>query len=67
MAIYSKILSWILNINIRGSGSGKGNALRNLINHQPGIDKIYPYVKGPSEVRYQFLINKREKVGLDLF
>ena len=26
---------------VRGSGSGKTNALLNLINNQPGIDKIY--------------------------
>ena len=26
---------------IRGSGSGKTNALSNLINNQPDIDKIY--------------------------
>ena len=28
-------------IIIRGSGSGKTNALLNLINKQPGIEKIY--------------------------
>ena len=28
-----------------GSGSGKTNALLNLINHQPDIDKIYLYAK----------------------
>ena len=30
---------------IRGSGSGKTNALLNLINNQPDINKIYLYVK----------------------
>ena len=30
---------------ICGSGSGKTNALLNLINNQPDIDKIYLYVK----------------------
>ena len=30
---------------IGGSGSGKTNALLNLINNQPDIDKIYLYVK----------------------
>ena len=30
---------------ISGSGSGKTNALFNLINNQPDIDKIYLYVK----------------------
>ena len=51
---------------IRGSGSGKTNALLNLINHQPDIDKIYLYAKDPYEAHYQYLINKRE-VGIDHF
>ena len=50
-----------------GSGSGKTNALLNLINNQPDIDKIYLYAKDPYEAKYQYLINKREKVGLDHF
>ena len=50
-----------------GSGSGKTNALLNLINNQPGIDKIYLYTKDPYEKKYQYLINKREKVGLNHF
>ena len=45
---------------IGGSGSGKTNALLNLINNQPDIDKIYLYAKDPYEAKYQFLINKRE-------
>ena len=49
------------------SGSGKANALLNLINNQPDIDKIYLYAKDPYEAKYQYLINKREKVGLDHF
>ena len=49
------------------SGSGKTNALLNLINNQPDIDKIYLYSKDPREAKYQYLINKREKVGLDHF
>ena len=52
---------------IGGSGSGKTNALLNLINNQPDIDKIYLYAKDPYEAKYQYLINKREKVGLNLF
>ena len=52
---------------IGGSGSGKTNALLNLINNQPDIDKIYLYPKDPYEAKYQYLINKREKVGLDHF
>ena len=39
----------------------------NLINNQPGNNKIYPYAKDPYEAKYQYLINKREKVGLDHF
>ena len=50
-----------------GSGSGKTNALLNLINNQPDIDKIYLYAKDPYEAKYQYLINKRGKVGLDHF
>ena len=49
------------------SGSGKANALLNLINNQPDIAKIYLYAKDPYEAKYQYLINKREKVGLDHF
>ena len=41
--------------------------LANLINNQPDIDKIYLYAKDPYEAKYQYLINKREKVGLDHF
>ena len=41
------------------------NALLNLINNQPGIDKIYLYAKDPFDVKFQCLINKREKVGLN--
>ena len=52
---------------IRGSGSGKTNALLNLINNQPDIDKIYLYAKDPYETKYQYLNDKREKVGLDHF
>ena len=39
----------------------------NLINNQPDIDKIYLYAKDPYERKYQYLIHKREKVGLDHF
>ena len=43
------------------------NALLNLINNQPDIDKLCLYAKDPYEAKYQYLINKREKVGLDHF
>ena len=52
---------------IGGSGSGKTNALLNLINNQPDIDKIYLHAKDPYQAKYQYLINKCEKVGLDHF
>ena len=52
---------------IGGSGTGKTNALLNLINNQQGIDKIYLYVKDPYEDKYQYLINKRESVELKHF
>ena len=52
---------------VGGSGSGKTNALLNLINNQPDIDNIYLYAKDPYQTKYQYLINKREKVGLDHF
>ena len=39
----------------------------NLINNQPGIDKIYLYVKDPYEAKYQYLLSKREKVEVDHF
>ena len=51
---------------IGGSGSGKTNALLNLINNQPDIDKIYLYAKDPYENKYQFLIKKRESTGIEL-
>ena len=50
---------------IGGSGSGKTNVLLNLIENQPDIDKIYLYAKDPYEAKYQYLINKREGVGID--
>ena len=52
---------------VDGSESGKTNALLNLINNQPDIDKIYLYAKDPYEAKYQYLINKCEKVELDHF
>ena len=49
---------------IGGSGSGKTNALINLINKQKDIDKIYLYGKDLSEPKYEYLIKKRENVGI---
>ena len=52
---------------IVGSGSGKTNALLNLINKEPDIDKIYLYAKDPCEAKCQYLINKRESTELKHF
>ena len=54
-------LYWILIIG--GSRSGKTNALLNLINHEPDIDKIYLYAKDLCEAKNQLIINKRESTG----
>ena len=55
-------------ILIQGSsGSGKTNALLNLINNQTDIGKIYLYAKDPYEAKYQFLINKTEGTRLKHF
>ena len=37
------------------------------MSNQSDIDKIYLYIKDPYEAKHQYLINKRKKVGLDLF
>ena len=52
---------------IGGSGSGKINVLLNLVENQPDIDKIYLYAKDSYEAKYQYLINKREGVGINDF
>ena len=49
---------------VGGSGSGKTNAFFNLINNEADIDKIYLYPKDPYKVKYQLLINKRQRTGL---
>ena len=46
-------------IIIVGSGSGKTNALINLINEQNDIGKIYLYATDLSEPKYEYLIKKR--------
>ena len=50
-----------------GSGSRKTDLLLNLIENQPDIDKICLYAKDPYEAKYQYLINKKEGVGIDYF
>ena len=49
---------------IIASGCGKTNSLFNLINQEPDIVKIYFYAEDLYEVKYQFLINKKESTGL---
>ena len=47
-----------------GSGSGKTNALINLVNNKPDIEKVCLYAKDLCEANYQLLINERESTGL---
>ena len=62
---YSERNDWSFRMLIIGpSGSGKTNTLFHLINHLHPIDKIYLYAKNIDEKKYQFLIIKREQVGL---
>ena len=49
---------------IGGLGSGKANALINLINEQNDIDKIYLSPRDLSEPKYEYLIKKREDIGI---
>ena len=63
MAIYSR--SSIQDTYCRRFLIWKTNVLLSLINNQQDIDKIYLYAKDPYEAKYQYSINKREKVGLN--
>ena len=49
---------------IGGSGSGKTNALLNLIKEQDEIDNTYLYAKDLSEPKYEILIKKGEDAGI---
>ena len=49
---------------IGGSGSGKTNALLNLINELNDIDKIYLYARYLHESKYKILIKKRKDGGI---
>ena len=46
------------------SGSGKTNAMLNLINHEPDIDKTHLYAKDPYDPKCQLLTNQRESTVL---
>ena len=48
------------------SGSWKTNALLNLIDNEPDIEKIYVYAKDPFETKYHFL-KKPRKFRLKVF
>ena len=48
---------------IGGSGSGKTNALLNLINEKDDIDKTYLYAEDLSETKHEFLIKNRDDAG----
>ena len=55
---------------IRGSGSGKTNALLNLMKQQDDYDyiiivNIHLYVKDPNEQNINIIIKKREKNSLE--
>ena len=52
---------------IGGSGSGKTNALINLINGKGDIDKICLYAKDLSEPKYEILIENPENIGIKHF
>ena len=52
---------------VGGSGSEKTNSFLNLIYHQENdnfIDKIFLRTKDPYKLKCQFVIEKREEVGL---
>ena len=49
---------------IGGSGSGKADALLNLINEQDDIDKIYLYAKDLSEPKYKLLYKMHKNTGI---
>ena len=51
---------------IGSSGSGKTNALLNLIQKDNFIDKIYLYAKDLEEPQYQLSIEKSENAGINI-
>ena len=48
---------------VGGSGLGKTNALLNLINNEPDIDKICLYTKDSFDAKYQLSIHKTESTA----
>ena len=62
---FSENDDWPFRMLIIGpSGSGKTNTLLHLIDKFLPIDKMYLYAKDTDEERCQYLINKREQVGI---
>ena len=49
---------------IGSSGSGRANALLNLISQEDNINKIYLYSKDLNQPKYEFLIKKRKDVEI---
>ena len=57
--------NWPFRMLIIGpSGPSKTNTLLHLMNNFHPIDKIYLYAKDLHEPKYEYLINKREQVGI---
>ena len=52
---------------IGGFGSGKTNALLNVLSQQNNIDKIYLHAKNLRKPKYEFLIKNREDTGTKHF
>ena len=50
---------------VGSSGSGKNNALLNIINHLPDIDKSFLYIKDLCKPKYQYLIKKWKRIGVN--
>ena len=62
---FSEHNDWPFRMLIIGpSGSGKTSTLLHLIDKFHPIDKIYLYATDTDEEKYQYLINKREQVGI---
>ena len=56
---------WPFRMLIMGpSRSGKANTLLHLIDKFHPIDKIYLYAKDTDKPKYEYLLNKREQVGI---
>ena len=52
---------------VGGSRFGQTNALPNLTNSEPDMDKVYLFVKDSADAKYQFLIKKKKKYRMKIF